>query len=371
MNEQVKLGISILFDNYWIERESEPEKYIFLRRHQKSIQKELKRLFGMNLLVRSEYIQLVKRPQELHSWMGIAQFKDVMDYALFCCCMAYVENLEADTPFMMDEIVNDIDFNAPEEMKLDWIVYSHRLSLIRVLQKMKDLKVIRIIQGETEEFAKSESNLEVLMITTPLARHYLYNRDDGYTAYDTFEKYWEEQGQHQNVEPQQLLYQKLMLEPLIQRTAENEELFSRLKRYYRSINENIEYNTPYKLELYRDYAAFTLDREIKGSKTFPSRKVIDDIIIQLATVIYNSNLIKNPYGIIELSNDEWGEIIEQLTNMFRIYWSNEYKNKSCELLSKEIIEQGQRWQLLNQTEDGVLIYPIMARTIGEMSEENE
>ena len=45
--EELSQAITLLFENFWIVRETQPEEYMFLRRHQVMLQKEMKDRFGM------------------------------------------------------------------------------------------------------------------------------------------------------------------------------------------------------------------------------------------------------------------------------------------------------------------------------------
>ena len=63
--DEFRRAFKLLFENFWIIRKQQPEDYAFLRRNQLAIQKELRQRFGMNLIVRPQYIQLLKRPQVL------------------------------------------------------------------------------------------------------------------------------------------------------------------------------------------------------------------------------------------------------------------------------------------------------------------
>ena len=118
--DEFRRAFKLLFENFWIIRKQQPEDYAFLRRNQLAIQKELRQRFGMNLIVRPQYIQLLKRPQVLEEWMGAIGFQTTLDYTLFCCAMAYVEDLEEGTPFMLNELVRDLGLLIPEELSIDW-----------------------------------------------------------------------------------------------------------------------------------------------------------------------------------------------------------------------------------------------------------
>lgn len=215
-SEKLSYALKILFENFWIIRQDDAENYHFIRRHQTDLQKELRQRFGMNLIIRPEYVQLLKRPMILAPWMGDVGFTTSLDFALFCCCMGYVENLEAETPFMLDELIRELDLIIPEEIVIDWTNYNHRKSLIRVIKKMLDLRIIENIQGDTGVFEQSETNQEILFTVTMQARAFLARAPQSYTYYPQFSDYWQDLQENLRLEGTQALYQRLMMEPSLQ-----------------------------------------------------------------------------------------------------------------------------------------------------------
>lgn len=369
--EDMRAAMKLLFENFWIIRSDVPEDYLFLRRHHVELRKELRQRLGLHLIMRPQYIQVLKRPHQLDSWMGEISFTSQLDYALFCCGMAYVEGLEAETPFMLDELIRDLDLSAPEELAIDWTNYNHRKSLIRVIKKMIGLRVIETIQGEAGSFEQAEENQEVLFSTTILARAFLSRAPQSYSQYETFAAYWEDVQANRKLEGNQVLYQRLMMEGVIQRTTENEESFIRLKNYYRLMKEYIENATYFNFELYRDYAALTLEERDNWPDIFPSRKVIDEVLIQLATIIRTDDLESSPYGLITYPHEKWQTLVKELRKNYAGYWSKELRDMTVEQLGHSLLARGEDWQLLSGDEGKIIINPVFGRLIAEMRNEDD
>ena len=368
-SDEKRRAFKLLFENFWIIRQQQPEDYTFLRRNQIALQKELRQRFGMYMIIRPQYIQLLKRPQILESWMGEIGFQTTLDYTLFCCAMAYIEDLEAGTPFMLNELVRDLGLLIPDEVSVDWENYNHRKSLVRVLKKMMDFVLIETIQGDTNDFGQSEANQEVLFQTTPQTRAFLARAPQSYTEYPEFNDFWEGLQESQTLEENQLLYQRLMMESSIQREAENEEVFNRLRNYYHWIESYVEQNTDFRFELYRDYAAFTLESRESFKESFPSRRVIDELLIQLATLIRQANLDPSSYGILTITDMKWSSFILELQSQYQSYWSKEFKEMSVEQLGTALLQRGEDWGLLKAKGQQVKILQPMGRLIAEMEKE--
>lgn len=364
-------ALQLLFEHFWIIREDSPEEYQFLRRYQAPLKKELRQRFGMNLIIRPHYIQLLKRPHRLAPWMGEIGFQETTDYVLFCLAMAFIEDLEAETPFMLDELIRSLDLLTPNEVVLDWTNYNQRKGLVRVLKKLISLRLIETIQGDTSYFEQSEQNQEILFTTTPQARSFLARAPQSYSQYAEFTDFWEDLQANRGLEANQLIYQRLMMEPVILRKEETEEEFSRLRNYARYMEDFLEENTEFHFELYRDYAAFTTERRDGAKESFPSRQVVDDVLIQLATCLRSAELAANFEGFIVLSIEEWNQLLLDLQEKYQAYWSKEFKEMTLTQLSQALLRRGESWQVLVLEQQQINIYPTFGRMIAEMRKENE
>ncbi|HRL51553.1 MAG TPA: DUF2398 family protein, partial [Enterococcus aquimarinus] len=265
----------------------------------------------------------------------------------------------------------DLGLLIPEELSIDWQNYNHRKSLVRVLKKMLELSLVETIQGDTDGFSHSEANQEVLFQTTQQTRAFLARAPQSYTQYEDFDTFWSEFQSSQNLEENQLLYQRLMFEPAIQRTVENEEVFNRLRNYYHWMEEYIENNTEFRFELYRDYAALTLEYRESFKEVFPSRRVIDDVLIQLATLIRKAELEPSSYGVLTISHVKWSHLLLDLQDSYQEYWSKEYNEMSLSQLGDVLLERASDWGLLEVQGQQIAILPSMSRLIAEMEKLNE
>lgn len=369
--EEMAKALDLLFENFWIIRDEMPDEYRFLRRHQEALAKELRQRFGMSLFIRPQFIQLLKRPHNLAPWMGEVGFSETLDYVLFCCGMAFVEDREAGSPFMMDELIREMELMVPEKTALDWTNYLHRRSIVKVLKKMISLHVIENVQGQTELFEQSEDNQEVLFVITAQARYFLARAPQSYLEYPKFEDFWKDINASSALENNQIVYQRLMMEPQIQRNEENEDFFSRLRNYFRYISDFTDNQTSYQFELYKDYGSFTLEQRDAAKEIFPSRLVVDEILVQLATLVRGENKTKDAYGVIQFSLEEWQKLIEKLKDQYHNFWSKEFRELSMKELSHRLQSRGEDWEMLKISNELVSVYPVFSRVIGEMRKENE
>lgn len=382
-NEEFKHAITLLFNHNWLTKKTHPKEFFLLNKYKKDLLKLFKERFGMTILYRPQFIQLFKRPHTLSPWMGLLDFNDKLDYVLFCYAMAYVEEKEADTAFMLNEMIEDIDLNFMYGSEvLDWTNYSVRKSLVRVLRKLLDLQVIETIQGISEAFVENMTSQEVLYVTTPQSRYLLGDSSTSYTHNETFADYWQAIVETRGSNGQtQSIFQRLMMEPVLYRTADTEHLFYLMRKLKHFIEDFFESQTDLSFELTKDSAILVsserhvskIDKEI-----FPSRQVIDEILIQLAAIILE-NVQKHTYhyteqGEISLSLLQWIQVITHLQKNYSIYWSKEYRELPIDKLALALKERAESWQLirsLDKDEETVIILPMFARTIASMNTEEQ
>lgn len=81
-SEEIREGLSILFENFWIIRETDKDAYHQLLRIENDLKRVIQRNFGLRLIVHAKFIKLEKIPFESQDWMGITAFNEPMDYAL-------------------------------------------------------------------------------------------------------------------------------------------------------------------------------------------------------------------------------------------------------------------------------------------------
>ena len=370
--EEFSIALKLLIDHFWILRESQPEEYHFLRRNQQFLQREFRERFGWNLIIRPHYIQVLKRPFDTQPWMGANGFTTTMDYVLFCCGLAYAEGLDPDTPFMMDELIRNLQLMVPEDLVVDWTNYNHRKSLVRAVKQMQQLGLIEQIEGEASDFEQSENNLEILFTTTDLTRAFLARAPRSYSQYDNYQGFEQELvASRDSLERRQVLYQRLLMEPQILRTKENEEQFALMRNFYRWDQEYAENQTDFHFELYRDYAAFTLESRDNWQELFPSRRVVDEVLVQLATILRQERLEHTHYGIIRLTKTKWDKTLSELQRVYSSFWSKEFTDMTLTQLSDKLLQRGSSWGLLAETkEEEIVLQPAFGRLIAEMEDDH-
>jgi uncharacterized protein (TIGR02678 family) len=88
-DEKAMQGMDLLFHHYWILRADQPEWYQLIREREKVLRRYLNEKFGLRLIVHQHFIKLEKIPVDPEGWMGIRDFQEPIDYAIFCCALSF------------------------------------------------------------------------------------------------------------------------------------------------------------------------------------------------------------------------------------------------------------------------------------------
>ena len=243
-SEDIREGLSILFENFWIIRETDKDVYHQLLRIENDLKRVTQRIFGLRLIVHAKFIKLEKIPFESQDWMGITTFNEPMDYALFACAMAYTEDKSEGEAFLINELVDELDLFYPERDLLDWTNFNHRKSLVRVLNVMTDMQLIDTIEGKTDDFATSES-IEVLYKVSPYSKYFMRSYPEDITQFQDWRELMQMERERADEETSTVAFRRLMMEPAILRTEENDRLFYYLRNQQQYISSFFEKNTPY------------------------------------------------------------------------------------------------------------------------------
>lgn len=368
MNDEVYLAIDYLFSEFWILRAEQPEKYRLILRNRKEVRAVLNQRFGLNLIYHSRFFQVQKRPLHPQRWMGLSDFTDPMDYALLMGALAFTEEKNEKSAFLMSELVEELQRNFPADYLLDWQNYRHRRSLVRGLNQMLKLHLIETIEGETENFLEeSDQRGDVLYQVTVFARYFLGNRPEAYSEFQDFQQFEQFLQANTRLTRSQRVYQRLMLEPVILRDETTLEEFDYLRKEFNSL-ENYFEQTAFRFELTRDTAMLTSNQR-KKNKTFPTYHVKDEILLQLIHQMRGQLPQGDEYGRILISKTFWQEQVLQLKEQNQLYWSKEFRTLSLSDLMSQLAALACENQLMAEIKQAeYVIFPSMARVQGHLSE---
>ncbi|KGL41338.1 TIGR02678 family protein [Listeria newyorkensis] len=366
-NEEIAEAVGVLFENYWIVRERQRYEYHLIKSNERELIRHLMENYGLKLIVRSHFIKLEKIPIQAKSWMGMADFNTLMEYALFCCAMAYTEEKGEGEPFLLNELVEEIELFYPEKEGLDWTNYRHRKSLVKVLNKMVDLQLIEIIEGNTNTFAESKEQYEVLYRISKYSRYFIRTYPEDFQIYNSGRDFISNERREKlaDYENRVKIFRTLLMEPAILRNADNESEFYYLRNQEENIRHFFEKFTPFSFELTKNVAMLTLHDRKAQYDTFPSLKSLDDCFLQLVDYVRGDGLEYNAYGEMILTSNQWKTLVGDHAARNRGGWSKKDQELSLDKLAAVLLEIGKTWGMLRENKLGnITIMPNFARNIG-------
>jgi Protein of unknown function (DUF2398). len=161
--------LKILLENFWVTKD-DTEIFNRIRDNEKKLRSFVEDKLGYRLIVNPLLIKLEKIPSDAEEWMGIEEFQSPMDYAFLCLLLAFLEDMGIGDQFILSNITEYIEMQYDGIESVDWTLFKHRKSLVRVLNFAEKMEMIKVDDGEQERFADNR-DIEVLYENTGLSRY--------------------------------------------------------------------------------------------------------------------------------------------------------------------------------------------------------
>jgi uncharacterized protein (TIGR02678 family) len=372
-DEKAKEGLNILFERFWVLREHEPEAYRLIREREKVLTRYIDEKFGYRLIIHRHFIKLEKTPVDPKAWMGIEDFQKPMEYALFCCSLAFLEEKAVNEQFLLSNLCEAVQGYYPGELGVDWTNYEHRKSFIRVIRFLTAHYLLETIEGETDRFAHDEEQ-EVLYEATVYSRYFMRSYPKDLFQYnsmtDIMRAEWE---QHTDGERRKRVYRQLLLSPVVYRKEQEDADFYYIRNMQRRLREDLESHTSFQLEVFKNAAMLTMAENKSMFTLFPGQKAIHDLILQLAGILREQAEQYPPdeWGEIHLTPGEWDSLIRQLKKRFESGWSKAYRTAAEKVIGAELVNAMEEWEMIDRDRDTGLwvIRPLLGRIIGAYPED--
>ncbi|GAA0446871.1 TIGR02678 family protein [Lentibacillus halophilus] len=366
-DDKAERALSHLLEHFWVLRREEPEWYQTIREREKILKRYADDKLGFELIVHQHFIKLEKIPVEPKTWMGLRNFQEPRDYAMFCCALAFTESRSIDEQFLLSDICEEIKDLFPGPFPLDWTNYNHRRSLVRVIKELETLSILKSVEGEIDRFAM-DSEQEVLYETTVYARYFMrsYPRDllDYETAESILASEWE---RHEADERRKRVYRKLFLSPVVHRESENDPDFAYIRNFRNRLRDDIEKHTPFRLEIFKNAALLVAEEQKQGWTLFPDQKAIMDVALHMATYMrYYDTYTPDEFGTIRLSRMALETIMTNVRDIYGKGWSKHYREAGIASITNDVIELLQNWEMLDiePVTNAYIIKPLFGRATG-------
>nr|WP_144924664.1 TIGR02678 family protein [Paenibacillus bovis] len=367
-DDQTQEALSILFEQFWVLRATDPGTYQMIREREKKLKRYVSERFGFDLIVHQHFIKLEKIPVDPKAWMGIQEFTTPKDYAIFCCGLAFTERRSVDEQFLLSDITEEIGELYPGEIPLDWTNYQHRKALVRALKKMVEFQIIKVVDGDIDIFAMNEDQ-EVLYEVTVYARYFMRSYPEDLFHYQTTRGILDSEWQRQQMdERRKRVYRKLMFSPVVYRENEQDPDFAYIRNYRNRLRDDLEEHTPFQLEVFKNAAFLVLPERKQRYTLFPDQKAIMSVALHFSSYVreHLDTYEINALGEIKLTSAEFTTIVENIKDDYGAGWSKQYRDMSYVGVADELRLIFKEWEMLVEEENtGMLtMKPAIGRVIG-------
>jgi uncharacterized protein (TIGR02678 family) len=368
-DEKAIQGMDILFHHYWILRTEQPEWYQLIREREKVLRRYIDEKFGLRLIVHQHFIKLEKIPVEPEAWMGIQEFQEPLDYAIFCCALSFLEGKAVNEQFLLSELCQEIQSDYPGDFPLDWTLFTHRKSLIRAVKSLMDFHLIETIDGDIQRFDHNEEQ-EVLYEATVYSRYFMRTYPDDFSTYqDWTELVRDDWKLIQEDERRKRVYRKLFFSPGLHRNDQQDPDFLYIRNYRNRLAEDIEKHSDYKLHVYKNTAFLSISDSRQYHPLFPNAKATTDIILQLSRHIHTQpeRFQPNENGEILVTEGEFEQIIDELRQSDGEGWAKYLREKSSSAIRSELVKAMKEWMMVDVEADTSLLRlrPLLGVITGE------
>ncbi|TYR75960.1 TIGR02678 family protein [Rossellomorea vietnamensis] len=368
-DEKAIQGMDLLFHHYWILRSEQPEWYQLIREREKVLRRYIGDKFGLRLIVHQHFIKLEKIPAEPERWMGIQEFQEPMDYAIFCCALSFLEGKAVDEQFLLSEICQEIQSDYPGDFPLDWTLFTHRKSLIRAVKVLMDFQLIRTIDGDISRFDHNEEQ-EVLYEATTYSRYFMRTYPDDFAAYTHWEELLKEDWKlNQEDERRKRVYRKLFFSPGIHRQDQQDPDFLYIRNFRNRLSEDIDKHSDYQLHVYKNTAFLSSAVSRQYHNLYPDTKASSDLLLQLSKEIHGQRERYTPAenGEIIFTKSEFEQAVDELREVYGQGWSKFFREKSTSGIAAELMISMKDWMMAEEDEETGLIKikPLLGVIAGE------
>lgn len=361
-NEQSVKAFDLLLHHYWILRSEHPEWHRLIREREKPLRNYLRDRFGLQLHVHPQFVKLEKIPAVPGVFMGILEFEEPLDYAIFCCALAFLQDKSPDEQFLLSEMCQDIQEDFPAEPGIDWTLYIHRKSLIRALRKLMDFGLLRTIDGELARFDRNEEQ-EVLYEATEYSRYFMRTFPTDLLSMNNWKEILDaDRNPDPELDRRHRVYRKLFFSPGVERSGDSDPDFHYIRNFRNRLSESIEQHSLYRLRVFRNTAFLSIEEPRQHHTVFPMQKAAGDLILQLSTELRKreDQFPHGQDGTVVLTEGEFDHLLGVMREVYRRGWTKHFREGTPEAVRSELINEMKQWAMVNhEPEDGMIrILPL-------------
>jgi len=360
-----------LLDRFWITRTANKDLYFTVKRALPLYRRLINEQLGWNLIVNEAVIKLEKVPPKAMPWMGIQGFQEPIDYCLLCAMLLFLSDLDDGEQFLLSSLTEALETLLAETESVDWTRFPHRKALVRVLQYAQQIGLLIVYDGVSEGFG-SDQTQEVLYENTGLSRYFTvhFGRDIMRCgSIEDFEAFsWEGEEAERGRQRIQRVYRQLILAPALYWSEQNSTDYDYVKNQRPWLSRYLGEALGGELQIHRNGAFFVLDEENRFGLVHPRDAAISDAALLLCAQL-REQIIAGVYprgedDTVLLTRRELQHEVAQCRAKYGSGWGRRLRELPGDKLFQELTAYMADWMLLEEQEDGFVLYPAAGKWIG-------
>lgn len=366
-----------LLNRRWILKSKDRELYYELK-EALSFGEEKKFLMeklGYQVIVNPYMIKVEKMPAIPENWMGITEFKEPVEYVLFCLVLMFLEDREAEEQFVLSQLTEYVQSQYQEE-QIDWTVYRYRRHMIKVMKYCVSCGILKVNDGSEESFARDDAS-EVLYENTGASRYFMKNFTQdimGYTSPKEFEKEeWIDVNEDRGIVRRQRVYRKLLMTMGMYKDEESEEDFAYVRNYRNMIQGDLSDLFDCELHVHSSSAFLVLGETCRLGRAFPEGNTLSDVVLLINTLLQekvaDGKLTIPMDEEIHIPREMFCAIVEECKEKFGKGLNKTYREMTFSEFYREVSAYMEELMLIETEKDGIRIKPVVGKICGKYPED--
>lgn len=363
--------IRTLFERFWICKDTEKELYYKVKREMPEFQRFVREQLGWKLIYTDNLLKLEKRPAHAEAFMGITEFTEIRDYCILCVVLMYLEDKEEQEQFLLSELITYVETQLKVFMEVDWTSFAQRKSLVRVLQYMEKLQMLRVYEGKSEAFG-AEVGQEVLYENTGYSKYFATSFPTDISEYQSWEDFekadFEEVQEDRGSARINRVYRQLSVCPVMYWEKNDDANALYLKNQRQWISKYLKENLGGNLEIYKNMACLTLENDDCYGTVHPRDAMLPEAVLLVCQKIQDElaigKLEKTENERIFMSRKKFADLVHECRDKWLAGWSKEFREMDEKKLLGTIVKYMEDWLMIRCENEQIVIYPATGRLSG-------
>lgn len=364
--------LEILMARRWVLKAEDRQLYYRVREALPVIRSFATEKLGCQVIENASLIKLEKIPVLAEPAMGIREFSTKEEYAFLCLLLMFLEDRDIGEPFILSQFTEYVVANLPGG-GVDWTHYRSRQQLVRVLRFATAQGMLRVRDGNEDNFVQSEVG-EVLYENTGVSRYFMrhfprdimnYSRPEDFAQSD-----WVAMDEERGIARRHRVYRRLLFSMGILQSEGMTEDVDYLKNYGRRLKDELEKIFDGELHVHRGNAFFMQGESCHIGETLPNDTGLSDVLLLVCAEIREQ--VRQEIWLPEKDDRIQVTLVEfeQLLRKIRREQGAGFMKSLRDLTDGEFVRRMETemtlWRLLaiDEAQQLVMILPMAGKIIG-------